>query len=330
MPKTLTASSTRAATDLRRRPGGRDFLAALPWIAPALVLIIGVVLFPAGVMFFNSTREITRGGVDKGEVGLANYQTVLENPNFLPILGRTFIWVIAVVVFTVFISLALANLLNKAFPGRKLVRLAVIIPWAASVVMTTMVIYYGLEPSFGIFNKFMADSGMLQWFHDTGILKTLFGIENFDLTNGVGWTRNASSAFFWSIVVAIFVSLPFTTYTLLAGLQTVPADVLEATRMDGAGPWRTWVSIVLPQLRGALSVAVLINIINVFNSLPILRVMTDGIPGNDADTVMTLIFKYLQDQGKPDVASALSVIAFAIVIVIVAIYVKVVKPLKEV
>ncbi len=102
--------------------------------------------------------------------------------------------------------------------------------------------------------------------------------------------------------------------------------------MDGAGPpARTYFSVVLPQLRGALSVAVLINIINVFNSLPILKVMTGSIPpGYDADTIMTMIFKYIQNQHKIDVASALSVVAFLIVIVIVAVYVKVVKPMQEV
>ena len=125
-------------------------------------------------------------------------------------------------------------------------------------------------------------------------------------------------------------SLPFTTYTILAGLQTLPGDVFEAAKMDGAGPVRNYVSIVLPQLRGALAVAVLINIINVFNSLPILKVMTGSIPGYDADTVMTLIFKYIQTDHKIDVASALSVVGFVIVLAIVAAYVKIVKPMKEV
>lgn len=100
--------------------------------------------------------------------------------------------------------------------------------------------------------------------------------------------------------------------------------------MDGAGPTRTYWSIILPQLRSALAVAILINIINVFNSLPILKVMTGSIPGYGADTIMTLIFKYIELQKKVDVASALSVIAFLIVILIVAAYVKIVKPMKEV
>ncbi|WP_350349253.1 sugar ABC transporter permease [Agromyces sp. G08B096] len=295
-----------------RRPGPRDLVRALPWIGPAILLIVGVVFFPAGVMFFNSTRDISISGLDQGGVGIDNYVEVFTFPYFWPILLRTIVWVVVVVGVTVVLSLVLAQILDKAFPGRRIVRLAVIIPWAASVVMTTMVVYYGLEPYFGIINTFLVDVGLIA------------------TPEGYGWTRNPATAFAWSIVVAVFVSLPFTTYTILAGLATVPGEVLEAAKMDGAGPARTYFSVVLPQLRGALSVAVLINIINVFNSLPILKVMTGSIPGYDADTIMTMIFKYIQNQHKVDVASALSVVAFLIVIVIVAVYVKVVKPMQEV
>ncbi|MFT4283510.1 MAG: sugar ABC transporter permease [Protaetiibacter sp.] len=299
---------------MRRRDAGgaRAALAALPWLAPAGVLILGVVLFPAAVMVVNSTRDISISGVDKGPAGFANYLEVFGFPYFWPILGRTVVWVTVVVGITVLLSLGLAQLLDKAFPGRRLVRMVVIIPWAASVVMTTMVVYYGLEPYFGIINKFLVDVGLV------------------GTPEGYGWTRNPDTAFAWAVVVAIFVSLPFTTYTILAGLATIPGDTLEAAKMDGAGPVRAYLQVVLPQLRGALSVAVLINIINVFNSLPILKVMTGSIPGYDADTIMTMIFKYIQNQHKVDVASALSVVAFVIVLVIVALYVRIVRPMREV
>ena len=296
----------------RRSSSGSDLIQALPWIGPALLLIIGVVLFPAGVMFFNSTRDISLSGLDKGSVGFDNFATVFAFAEFWPIFVRTIVWVVVTVGVTVVISLGLAQILNKAFPGRQIVRMAVIVPWAASVIMTTLVFYYSLEPYFGVFNKFLYDVGLS------------------DDAVGYGWTKNPTTAFAWAIVVSIFVSLPFTTYTILAGLQSVPADAIEAAKMDGAGPTRTYWSIVLPQLRSALAVAVLINIINVFNSLPILKVMTGSIPGYGADTIMTMIFKYIELQKKVDVASALSVVAFLIVIVIVAIYVKTVKPMKEV
>ena len=298
----------------RRSEGrhGRDLLFALPWIAPALALIIGVVLFPTMIMFYNSTRQISRSGVDRGPAGLDNFVEVFTFSSFIPILLRTVVWVVVVVALTVLISMALAQFLNKAFPGRKLVRMAIIVPWAASVVMTTLVVYYGLEPYFGIVNKFLVDVGLVTD------------------PEGFGWTRNPGTAFAWSIVIAIFVSLPFTTYTILAGLQSVPGEVLEAAKMDGAGPVRTYFGVILPQLRAALSVAALINIINVFNSLPILKVMTGSLPGYDADTVMTMIFKYIQVQNKIDVASALSVVNFAIVLLVVAVYLRIVRPTKEI
>lgn len=290
----------------------KDLLKALPWIGPAVALIATVVLFPVGLMFWNSTRDISQSGVDKGGVGLDNFAAVVGFDAFWPILGRTVVWVVVVVACTLVISLALAALLNKAFPGRRLVRMAVIVPWASSVVMTTLVVHYGLEPYFGIINSFLVDVGLI------------------DTPEGYGWTRHAGTAFAWAMVVAVFVSLPFTTYTILAGLQTVPGETVEAARLDGANGVRTYLSVVLPQLRGAVSVAVLINIINVFNSLPILRVMTGSIPGYDADTVMTMIFKYMQNQRQIDLASALSVIAFLVVVAIVAVYVRLVRPLEEV
>ena len=314
MSKTIRTPPTLAGATTRRPRSGAgtrfiDLVQALPWIGPALILILGIVLFPAIVMFYNSTRDISLSGIDKGPVGFANYETLLAFEPLGGIMIRTAVWVVAVVGISVLLSLALAQLLNKAFPGRQLVRMAVIIPWAASVVMTTLVVYYGLESYIGIINKFMVDINLID--------------------EPYGWTKNAVSAFNWSVAIAVFVSLPFTTYVILAGLQTVPKDVLEAAKVDGAGAARTYFEIVLPQLRSAIAVAALINIINVFNSLPILQVMTGSIPGYDADTIITMIFKYIQNEHKIDVASALSVVGFLIVMVIVAAYVKIVKPMKE-
>lgn len=288
----------------------RELVRALPWIGPALILIVGVVFFPAGYMFFTSTREVSQYGLDKGPAGFSNYAELFALPQLPGVLFRTAIWVVAVVGLTVLISLVLAQFLNKQFPGRRIVRMFVIIPWAASVVMTTTVFYYGLDPYYGIINKMLVDMGLLE--------------------STYGFTKNVVPAFTVAIIIAVFVSLPFTTYTILSGLQTISAEVIEAARMDGAKPWTIYTSIVLPQLRGAIAVAVLINIINVFNSLPILKIMTGSIPGYDADTIMTLIFKLLQGSQRIDLASALSVVAFAIVIIIVAIYVKLVKPMQEV
>lgn len=300
----------RRGSKRRTSAEGSSFTSALPWISPALILILVIVVFPAGYMIYNSTRKISQIGTDLGSVGLANFTQVFSDPNIPKIMLNSVLWVVVVVFFTVLISLGLAQFLSKPFPGRTLVRMAVIVPWAASVVMTTTLVYYSMDPNYGIFNKFLTDIGLLD--------------------SSYGFTQNATSALMVAMAVAVFVSIPFTTYTILAGIQAIPGDTLEAAKVDGAGRWRTYFLVVLPQLRGALAVSVLINIINVFNNLPILKVMTGSIPGYDADTLMTYIFKVLQFDRQIDIASALSVVNFGIVVVIVAIYVWTVKPMKEV
>ena len=296
----------------------RSLIGALPWISPGILLIVGVVLFPAGFMIYTSTRKIAISGLDKGPVGVANYQVLFAYPQLPGVLARTVIWVVVVVGGTIAISLFLAHFLNKAFPGRRFVRLVLIIPWAASVLMTTMVVYYMFQPNYGLVNNLMMNLS-----HHFGFLQAF--------SNGdYGFTKRMPQAFILAIIVAIFVSLPFTTYTLLAGYQAIPKDVLEAACVDGAGQAQVYFHVVLPQLRPALTAASIINIINVYNSFPILKVMTGAMPGFDADTTTTMMFKLLQMNQRPDVAAALAVINFIIVIVVIAGYMWLVKPLTGV
>lgn len=287
----------------------RPLVAALPWIAPSLVLIVAIVLFPAAYMVWTSLRDLSEFGTDRGAAGFENYQRLLDFDALPRVLANTVVWVVGVVALTVLISLALAQLLDKAFPGRRLVRLAVIVPWASSVVMTSIVFYYGLDPFYGIINRVLVDVGILD--------------EPF------GFTKTTVPAFGVSMATAVFVSLPFTTYTLLAGLQAIPGEIVEAAQVDGASPVRTYLDVILPSLRPALAVATIINIINVFNSLPILRTMTGSIPGYDADTTTTLIFKFIQADRQVDTASALSVLNFLLVLVVILVYLRVVRPMRE-
>jgi multiple sugar transport system permease protein len=288
----------------------RSFLAALPWIGPTLLLMVAIVFFPAGYMVWTSFRDVSEFGVDRGPAGFENFQNLLEFDPLPRVLVNTVLWVVGVVALTVLISLALAQLLDKAFPGRRLVRLAVIVPWAASVVMTSVIFYYGLDPFYGLLNHTLVDLGILD--------------------QPYGFTKNAVPAFLASMGVAVFVSLPFTTYTLLAGLQTIPEEILEAAEIDGAGPWHNYLYVVLPNLRPALAVATIINIINVFNSLPILQVITGSIAGFSADTTTTLTFKLIRQNQQIDTAAAMSVLNFALIIAVIAIYVRLVRPTREI
>lgn len=307
-PSVGTAAPPKKA---RRRGGRREStLQALPWLAPALLLIGGVVVYPAGYMFYTSFRDISRFGTDQGWAGWDNYSRIFALAHLPRVFLNTGVWVVGVVLVSVLISLALAQFLNKTYPGRKVVRLAVIVPWAASVVMTSTIFVYGLDPFYGVINQFLVDIGVLE--------------------QPYGFLKNAVSGFLTAAAVAVFVSVPFTTFVILAGLQTVPGEVLEAAQIDGATRTQAYWRVVFPMLRPALAVAALINVINVFNSLPILRTMTGAIPGYDADTTTTLTFKIIQGDRQIDAASALSVINFLVVLVVIAFYLRIVRPMKEV
>ncbi|GAA5048944.1 carbohydrate ABC transporter permease [Nocardia callitridis] len=299
---------SRSTSRVTSTPG--KALAAIPWIGPVLILIAAVVAFPAGYMVWTSTRDLSSYGQDRGGAGLANFRTLFDISELGGVLVHTVVWVVAVVLITLVLSAALAQFLNKDFPGRTAVRLAILVPWAASVVMTTTIFYNMLDPDVGIVNRFLVDIGVLD--------------------RGFGFTKQPGPAFLVAIGVAVFVSIPFTTYTMLAGLQAIPAEMHEAGRIDGASAWQRYRFLTLPQLRPAIAVATIINIINAFNSLPILQVLTGSIAGFSADTTTTLTFKLIRQNQEIDTAAAMSVLNFALIIVIIAVYVKLVRPVKGV
>jgi multiple sugar transport system permease protein len=282
----------------------RHALVPLLWLGPALGLICFVVLLPVYIMFRTSFRDIDSIGFDHGWAGWLNFKHLFREPGLGSIMVRTIVWVVVVVAVTVLLSLALAQLFNQRFPGRRVTRWALIAPWAASVFMTAVVFRWMLDPRSGLINVFL---------HDIGVVDKL-GSSQAD------WLGRPSVAFWWMVGVAVFVSLPFTTYALLAGLQTVPGELYEAARMDGASPLRLYWSITLPLLRPALTVAVLINIMNVFNSFPIIWEMTRGGPGRQ--TATTTIFMYQLKASSIPESAAMSVVNFGIVVLLVLVFLR--------
>ncbi|MEW1682504.1 sugar ABC transporter permease [Streptomyces sp. T12] len=283
------------------RRSGLGRLGPLPWIGPAVLLIVVVVLWPVYEMVRTSFLKISVSGFVRGWAGLDKYRQLFDEPGLGSVVTATVVWTVGVVALTMVISLALAQLFNQRFPGRRLTRWALIAPWAASVLMTAIGFKWMLDRTAGVLNTVMTDLGVIDSPKD--------------------WLGDPSTAWPWMMFVAVFVSLPFTTYTLLAGLQTVPDEVYEAARVDGAGAWQTYVRITLPLLRPAFLVGVVINLINVFNSFPVIWGMTRG--GPDSDTATTTVFMYQLKSSDIGESAAMSVVNFALVVVMVAAFLKV-------
>jgi multiple sugar transport system permease protein len=274
-------------------------LQPLAWIGPAIVLILLVVIYPIVVMIQTSFRNITPLGIDIGSAGWSNFSAVLHNSNLPGILIRTVIWVVGVVAVTMLLSLGLAALYNQKFPGRRYARWAIIAPWAASVLATSQIFRWMLQPGSGVIYKVAFDLGLVSHFNE----------------QTPDWLGSNTAAFACMMAVAVFVSLPFTTYVLLAGLQAIPGELYEAAKVDGSSRWYTYRRITLPLLRPAFLIGAVINLMNVFNSFPIIWELTRGGPGYD--TATSTVFMYQLKSLYLGQAAAMAIINFVLVIIIV-------------
>ncbi len=303
MSSNVTSGGRRPPRPGRSRGyrSGLGRLGPLPWIGPAVLLIVVVVLWPVYEMVRTSFLRISVSGFVRGWAGLDKYRQLFDEPDLGSVITATVVWTVGVVALTMVISLGLAQLFDERFPGRRLTRWALIAPWAASVLMTAIGFKWMLDRTAGVLNTVMTDLGIVDSPKD--------------------WLGDPSTAWPWMMFVAVFVSLPFTTYTLLAGLQTVPGEVYEAARVDGAGVWQTYRRITLPLLRPAFLVGVVINLINVFNSFPVIWGMTRG--GPDSDTATITVFMYQLKSSDIGESAAMSVVNFALVVVMVAAFLKV-------
>jgi multiple sugar transport system permease protein len=275
-------------------------LTPLMWIGPALALIGFAIGWPLASMFHTAFLRVNAFGLVEGGNGFGNFRQLFGDPAFPGVVKRSVIWVVSVVAITTIVSLGLAQLFNKRFPGRRVARWALVAPWAASVLMSAIVFKWMLNPDSGFFNIIG---------HDLGLVGPV------DRADPLG---QASTAFPWLIFVAVFVSLPFTTYAILAGLSSIPDDVYEAAKVDGASPWQAYRTVTLPLLRPAIVVATLINIMNVFNNFPIIWAMTHGQPGYS--TATTTVFMYILKGSDIGESAAMSVINFGIVALFIAIF----------
>jgi multiple sugar transport system permease protein len=263
-----------------------------------------VVLYPAVALVRASLSRYSITGLRQGSVGAANYVRLFEQEALPIVVANTVLWVAAIVLVTIVVSLGLAQLLNADFPGRRLVRWALIVPWAASVIMTAKLFVWIYDYYFGILNHVLLSLRLV--------------------AAPVDWLGNDATVMAAMIAVGIFVSLPFTTYVVLAGLSAIPGEVYEAARVDGASSWRAYRSVTLPLLRPALLVAVVINVIYVFNSFPIVWTLNDRNPGFAHDTMITYMYKIAFKSALRDVglAAALGVVNVLVILLAVMLYLR--------
>jgi multiple sugar transport system permease protein len=271
-------------------------------IAPAFLLAAFIILWPLFQIGEISINNVNRFGQLRGLAGSKNFIAIFNDPQFLSALWRTAIWTVSIVVGTILISIPVALILNEDFYGRGVARVIVMLPWAVSLTMTAVVWRWALSGESGMLNSALRGLGIID--------------------QNIQWLAQASTAFPMQIAIGILVSIPFTTTIFLGGLSSVPDDLYEAARLEGASEWQIFVAITLPLMRPFINIAVVMNTIGVFNSFPIIWATTQGGPANSTDILVTYLYKLGFSFGKLGEASALSLMMFGLLLIFTLIYVR--------
>lgn len=277
---------------------------ALPYLLtlPSLLLAAVVIFWPVYDLVQISTHEVSRFGQLRDFIGFANFAALADDPDFISALWRTGLWTLSVVAGALILSMPVAMILNSDFYGRGLARVIIMLPWAVSLTMTAVVWRWALNGESGMLNSALMGLGIID--------------------QNIQWLASAGTAFPMQILIGILVTVPFTVTIFLGGLSSIPDDLYEAAALEGASAWQQFRTITLPLLKPFINIAIVLNMIYVFNSFPIIWVMTQGGPANSTDILVTYLYKLAFRVGKLGEASAVSLVMFAILLVFTMIYVR--------
>jgi ABC-type sugar transport system permease subunit len=235
-------------------------------------------------------------------IGLANYVTAVSDPRLRDALTHTFFFTIFSVALEIVCGLALAMALDSLRRGRGAARVIVLMPWALPTVVAALVW------------RFMFET-------ETGVVGAL-GIEGLRRA----WLSDPVLAWVPIVLADTWKSTPFVTLLLLTGLQAIDPALHEAARMDGARPWRRFITITLPLLRPALLVAGIFRVLDAFRVFDLVYVLSGGGPGTATEVISLYAFTTLFQDLRFGYGSALSVITFVITFILALAYIRALSP----
>jgi multiple sugar transport system permease protein len=241
------------------------------YTAPVLILIVAVMLVPLSVGLSYAFRDIQLlDPFSGGFVGFEHFHELKADRSFRAALLNTLIWTGASVALQFIFGLILALLLNREFPGRRLVQALVFLPWAVPTFLVGLDWAWLFNPVVGPLPGWMF---ALKMTHDANNL-----------------LADPATALIGPIVAAIWWGIPFFAITNLAALQSIPKDLYEAASIDGAGTFKQFRSITLPLLAPTIAITILLRTIWIANFADLIVVMTNGGPADSTQTVASYIF----------------------------------------
>lgn len=290
------------STPSRRRRvfGRRQALTILAFLAPAMVFVGWFTYYPmvegAGMAFHKwNLWDLT----STPWVGLDNFGAIFSNPLFPTVAWNSVIWVVGSLVPQLVIGFLIALALRTRFRFRGVYQALVFFPWAVSGFLIGLLFRWMFNAEFGVVNDLLMKSHVI--------------------AAPLPWLADPKLAMLAVIIANIWYGVTFFAIMILAALQSVPDEMLEAASMDGAGRFRQLISIVIPYIATTLLLTILLRVIWIFNFPDIIWAMTQGGPADQTQIITTWMITYTQ-QGDYGTASAIGLIVIAFLLVFSAFY----------
>ncbi len=240
-----------------RRISSSDSLYLAVVLLPIILLIALFIYYPAVDTFGQSlTNRNLRIRRPPKPVGLANYVKLIEDDEFREVTGRSFKVVIITLPLEMAVAFGIAMLLNQRFPGRGVVRTLTLLPWMLPGVVNGFLWGWLLNGEYGALNGFLYQFGLIQEYQY--------------------WLREPEHLIFWVTVVQTWTRYAFPTIILLAGLQSIPDDLYDAAKVDGAGAIARVRFITIPLLLPSFGIALVVEFIAAFQIFDVIWTLTAG------------------------------------------------------
>ncbi|NGO74820.1 sugar ABC transporter permease [Streptomyces sp. YC504] len=297
--------------ELRRpaAPGRRRSVVLWPYllIAPTVLGVVFLLVYPllrnVQLSFQNfGLAELIRGGAEF--VGFDNYRELLTGQEFWDVVQRTLIWTTVNVVLIVALATLVALMLQRlGRTMRILVMSALALAWATPILAATTIFQWLFASRLGVVNWVLVQLG-------------------FESYEGYSWFADGTATFSILVILVVWQSVPFAAITIYSALTTVPAEIYESARLDGASDWRMFRSLTVPILRPIFGLVLCLEVIWVFKCFPQIWVISEGGPNDATTTLPVYAYQVAVSQQHYDLQAASSTITVLLLAVILFVYLR--------
>ncbi|WP_337011038.1 carbohydrate ABC transporter permease [Pantoea sp. AS142] len=254
---------------LRQREQRQAWVLLAPMLLVMLLLTAWPLLRTIWLSFTDAA--LIASGETPAWIGLDNYLYALSDADFRASIWRTLYFTLVSVTFEGIIGMLVALLLNQKFIGRNLLRVLVILPWALPTIVNAMMWRLNFNPDYGSINALLSQLGFIDSYRS--------------------WLGSPDAALNAVMFADIWKNYPLVTLLVLAALQSIPEDLFEAARLDGASAWRRFRAITFPAIVAPLGVALVLRTIDAFKIFDIIYVMTRGGPVDSTKTLSFFVYQ---------------------------------------